>query len=256
LSIFGYEPHPKSGALRRKQKFITFRGTKRQAESKLAEIIRNLNHGEFVEPSKLTLRGWLKRWIETLAASPTPRKSTLARYRSIIACVNESTLANAPVQKLLPSSFAGYYNELAKDGLVPGTIRLHHAVLHRALQSALNDNLIFRNPTERVENRPTTPKDRSEHARVHCWTAEEARKFLAAADAAGLQPSAFYAIALDSGARLRELAGLCWTDIDLESGIVTIRRQLLPTTNEKPEWDQRRPAYSARLSSRPKPSRG
>ena len=56
---------------------------------------------------------------------------------------------------------------------------------------------------------------------------EEARRLLAAAKEAGPRVAAFYALALDSGARLGELCGLKWTDIDLEAGRLTIARQLI-----------------------------
>jgi len=57
--------------------------------------------------------------------------------------------------------------------------------------------------------------------------ATEARTFLAAAKAAGPRQAAFYALALDSGARKGELCGLRWTDLDLDAGKLTISGQLL-----------------------------
>jgi integrase len=56
---------------------------------------------------------------------------------------------------------------------------------------------------------------------------DEARKLLAAAAAADPRRAAFYALALDSGARLAELCGLQWSDLDLTARRMTIRRQLL-----------------------------
>jgi integrase len=50
---------------------------------------------------------------------------------------------------------------------------------------------------------------------------------LAAAEAAGPQSSAFFALALDTGARKGELCGLRWADVDLTHATVTITRQLL-----------------------------
>jgi hypothetical protein len=53
---------------------------------------------------------------------------------------------------------------------------------------------------------------------LHCWEASEAEAFLTTAKAAGPQPVAFYALALDSGARKGELCGLKWTEVDLAAG--------------------------------------
>src|SRR5262249_11241149 len=41
------------------------------------------------------------------------------------------------------------------------------------------------------------------------------------------QMSTFYTLALDSGARKAELCGLLWHDVDLDTGKITIARQLL-----------------------------
>lgn len=231
----GCESDPDTGTLRRKQKRLTFRGTRKQAEDQLAEAIRNINRGEFVEPSRLTLGDWLKSWITGLENSPATRPATLARYRAVVARVKGSTLEGAMLQKLRPSAVEAYYNDLSKT-LKPGTVRLHHFVLHRALRAAVKDRLLVRNVCDDIDNRPKTPNDRGINARVHCWTVDEARRFLAAADEAGPQASAFYALALDSGARLRELAGLTWDHVDLETGVVTIARQLRPGATDEPEF--------------------
>jgi integrase len=61
----------------------------------------------------------------------------------------------------------------------------------------------------------------------HAWTATEARAFLQAAREAGPQPAAFYALALDSGARKGELCGLSWGNLDLDAATMRIVQQLL-----------------------------
>ena len=114
----------------------------------------------------------------------------------------------------------------------PRTVTVHHAIIHRALKKATKERLLVRNPAADVEHRARpTHTDRREQARQHCWSASEARAFLEAAKAttpqlSAPQLSAFYTLALDSGARKSELHGLTWDAIDLEAGAVTIRRQL------------------------------
>jgi integrase len=66
-----------------------------------------------------------------------------------------------------------------------------------------------------------------ENVLQHCWEAEEARRFIAAAKALGPQPAAFYTLALDSGAHKGELCGLKWSEVDCDAGTVTIVRQLI-----------------------------
>src|SRR4029079_19219012 len=85
-----------------------------------------------------------------------------------------------------------------------------------------------------VANKPKAPEGHSE-AVSNCWTAEDAAKFLRVAKAAGPQPAAFFALALDSGMRKSEIAGLQWTDVDLVQGRVLVQRQLLKG-GEKPTF--------------------
>jgi integrase len=79
---------------------------------------------------------------------------------------------------------------------------------------------------KRVNNKPRAP-EANVALLSHCWTAEEAATFLMAAKAAGPQPAAFFALALDSGARKAELCGLRWSDLEMAQGRLTIQRQLL-----------------------------
>ena len=49
-------------------------GNKRDAERRQAEVIRDLNAGAFVEPSRFTLSEYLKRWLQDyVALSVRPR---------------------------------------------------------------------------------------------------------------------------------------------------------------------------------------
>jgi integrase len=88
------------------------------------------------------------------------------------------------------------------------------------------DNVIFFPGVSLVANKPRKPEGHSE-AVSNCWSAEDAAAFLAVARAAGPQPAAFFALALDSGMRKSELAGLRWSDVDLVQGRVLVARQLL-----------------------------
>ena len=60
----GADVDPSTGLRKRKQKWITFRGTRKQAETKLSELLNSANNGTFVEPSKITLGEWLREWLE------------------------------------------------------------------------------------------------------------------------------------------------------------------------------------------------
>jgi integrase len=220
---FGYIRHPETGIIARERKFITFHGTKREAQDKLSDLISDTKRGAFVEPSKVTLGEWLKDWL-AVSVKPRCRPATYTRYKGIIEqSLLKADIARMPLQQLRPSHLEAYY---AGAGVSASTLTLHHAILHRALRKAVRDRLVLVNVAADVEGKPRRNHNR-EAAREHAWTADEARAFLAAARAAGSQPAAFYALALDSGARKGEICGLRWSDLDLTAAKMRIVRQLL-----------------------------
>src|SRR4051812_49357958 len=71
------------GTRKRNQKWISFRGTKREADQKLAELVRAHNRGEFVEPSKITVATWLTEWHRKVV-EPTTKRRTAMMYDRMI----------------------------------------------------------------------------------------------------------------------------------------------------------------------------
>ena len=51
----GRKVDPKTGKSRPDQKWFTVKGTKKEAEAKLAELIHQYNRGELVEPTMMTV---------------------------------------------------------------------------------------------------------------------------------------------------------------------------------------------------------
>jgi len=224
----GYQVDPATGKTKRKQKWITFRGTRKQAEAALTEHVRAANRGEFVEPSKATLGEWLTEWLKKAITPPLKSPATFDSYKRIIEVQIGPKLGGIRLQALKPIDIEAYYGDLSE--LSPSTVQIHHAVLHSALKAAVRNGLVTRNVAALVSNKPR--KGSGQDVLDHVWTADEAATFLKAAKAAGPQPAAFYTLALDSGARRGELAALRWSDVDLQSGKLTIRRTLLKAGRE------------------------
>jgi integrase len=75
---------PVTGGFKRRQKWVTFRGTKRAAESKLTELLRAAETGEFVERSRVTVGEWLTEWLEKAIKPPARRQTSYECYRRVI----------------------------------------------------------------------------------------------------------------------------------------------------------------------------
>jgi integrase len=211
----GYQPDPITGKPKRKQKWHTFRGTRKDAEKRLTDLLNAVDKGTYVDSSKMTLGQWLKEWLEVAIKPPRCRPSTYTRYKGIIENdLLKAPIASTPLQRIRSTHIEQYY---ADAKVSPSTLTLHHAIVHRALRKAVKDKLLAMNPAVDLDGKPRRKRDKGEDARRHCWTVAEARAFLAEAKAAGAQPAAFYTLALDSGMRKGELCGLLWEHVDLDA---------------------------------------
>jgi integrase len=219
----GHQIDPDTGRQKRVQKWFTVQGTKRDAEKKLAELLHNLHRSEYVEPSKLTVGEWLHEWLDTAIKPPNKRLRTYETYKSVIERHLKPTLGHLRLQQVKPSDLKRYYNEAL---LSPATLEQHHTLLHSALKAAQLQGLVQRNVASLVIGKPHRREGRDDVLR-HCWEAEEARLFIAAAKELGPQPAAFYTLALDTGARKGELCGLQWSEVELTTGTVAMVRQLI-----------------------------
>jgi len=241
-----YQTDTATGGRTRKRKWVTFRSTAKhaqkcsasvcsercpahaEAEAKLAELLRDVNRGEWVEPTKLTLGEWLKEWVEKTAKPPLKAAATYAVYTRIIEQHIVPKLGAGRLQALKPLDLERYYADLV---LSPASVGVHHAIIHSSLDAAVRSGLLTRNVAALVSNKPKVAPGHAD-VMAHVWDVDEARQFLDAAKAAGPQPAAFYDLALSTGMRRGELCGVKWTDLDAKAGRLTVQRQLLKSGAE------------------------
>src|SRR6266481_1233 len=67
---------------KRRQKWQTIRGTKRDAQRELNTLLHSLQTGAYVEPTKLTVGEYLRRWLDDYAKTNVAAK-TYERYDEI-----------------------------------------------------------------------------------------------------------------------------------------------------------------------------
>src|SRR5262249_15840352 len=124
-----------------------------------------------------------------------------------------------PLAKLTPQEIQACYTRKLADGYAPGTVRQYHAVLCNALNTAVRWGLLVRNPAALVDL-PKVPRREGQ-----VLDAEPARRLLEAARGDRLE--ALYVLALTTGMRQGELLGLRWDAVDLDTGMLHVRRKLL-----------------------------
>lgn len=207
----------KSPEGKRRQKWITVKGSKKQAEKKLTEILNKRDTGNYLEPDKATLTDYLDRWIiEYVMVNLSPRSAE--GYQDIVRAHFIPEIGNIPLSQLKPEHLQRYYADKLDKGLSAQTIRHHHTLLHKALQTAIEWNLIIRNVADAVK------PPRVQRKEMQTWNEVEIMQFLEAA-----KDSFYYEIfylALFTGLRRSELLALRWSDIDMILGQIHINRSL------------------------------
>lgn len=222
-----------TGKAKRRQKWVTVRGSYEDAVKKRNELRSALDTNTYVDTSELTFGEWLKKWwaVEQTRKIKPLRPSTISRYENVMELrLYPSQLAKTRLQDVTSIDIEGYFNTQKVSG---ATMTLDHAILHRSFRKAVKNKLLVTNPVADVEDRPRATK--SDAAETHAWSGEEAARFLAAAKKRGTQTHAFYALALESGMRKSELGGLRWANVDLDGGKIRVIEQLTKL-GKKPEW--------------------
>src|SRR5262249_28254496 len=135
---------PRTG--KRKRRWHSFEGTKRQAQIECARLVSELQHGGAVEPSRITVGQFLDRFERDWLATHVTARSA-ERYAYALKHVRRH-LGGRSLQKLQPADLAALYAELFRGGLARATIKFMHRVLHRALGQAKVWGVIRDNPAE------------------------------------------------------------------------------------------------------------
>lgn len=213
---------PATGKAR--QQWVSVKGTKRDAEKRLNELIHQLDTGTFMKPGKTTLKDYLEQWLKNYVW-PNLSPRTAEGYESIVRQHLIPRLGNTPLTQLKPEHLQRYYTETLSSGrcgksssLSAQTVRHHHTALHKALQTAFELGMLPRNVADAVK------APRAERHEMQIWSEGEMGRFLEAAKATPYY--ALFYLALFTGMRRSELLALRWQDVDLTLSQVHVSRTI------------------------------
>ena len=141
-------------------------------------------------------------------------------------------IGSLKLRALSKESFVQLYTFMRGQGKSAKTIKRVHIVLRMALNDAVEDEKIRRNPTDYIRlttkrRRTRSSKDPAAPAtsrRIRAMDVEQANRFLAAAKEDRL--SALWHLLLTGGLRPGEALGLSWRDVDFDAGTVCITHSL------------------------------
>jgi integrase len=208
---------PQTG--KRKRRWHSFTGNKRQAQVECARLISEMQGGGQVDPSRSTVAEFLDRFERDWVAVHVSAHSA-QRYRQALEHVRRQ-FGDAQLQKVRPADIAALYATLSRSGLAARSVAMVHRVLHRALGQAKTWGLVRDNVTDTVK--PPRAPDRE----TQMLQPDEAVELVELLRGHPLHMLA--SLALATGMRRNEMLALRWQDVDLDAGRLTIERSLEQT---------------------------
>lgn len=213
---------------KRETKYYSVKGTRRDAQAKLVELLSEAAKGTLLDRSKETLGSFLARWDRDWAANNVSLK-TAERYRQLIVNQIQPHIGVLPLQRVRDSNLAEFYAILSRSGgvdsapLAARTVGHVHRLLSRALGHAATWGLIQQNPATAVH----PPRVASKEIEIASET--EIKAVLQYLSARNRPLYTIATLALATGARRGELCALKWKDFDPDSGKLRIERSLETT---------------------------
>ena len=138
---------------------------RKEVAQKLKAVLTELDKGQYVAPCKMTVAEWLDIWSDDYLGAVKP--ATVCAYRGTIKTHLKPGLGATRLDALDTQLIQTFYNGLIRPtkerkAVSPKTVKNIHGVLHKALQQALVNGYIRRNPTEgcvlpRVEKKQIKP---------------------------------------------------------------------------------------------------
>jgi integrase len=214
---------------KRRTATTTVHGPRKEADKELRRRLTALDEGTHVDPSRMTVNEWLTAWLAAVKPEVSPK--THERYGEIVRHFLIPELGTLLLQKLNPASIQSAYAKWATEGrrdgksggLSPRTRRHFHRILFAALNRAVEQELLAKNPAAAFKKR--LPK--VERKEITTLTTDEAAALLAS-----IKHTRMYwpvLIALSTGARRGEVLALRWRNVDFDRGIVRIVESLEQT---------------------------
>jgi len=175
--------------------------------------------GTYCEPAKLTVGEWLSTWFD-LYKKNSVQRSTLDTIEVHIESHLKPALGNIKLQKLRTQEIQKMYNDKFNNGLglKHETIRHIHATLRQALDKAIEEGYITKNPAYGciIPQDLTLPEE-------NVLFEDDLKKIVEALDLTNTKDMAIF-IAISTGLRIGEIIPLLWEDIDFDRKILSVNK--------------------------------
>jgi integrase len=201
----------------KRQRKVYYGETRKAVQEQLTKALGDLQQGLPVVSDRQTVGKYLAWWLEEVVKRTT-RPCTYRSYEQLVRIHIEPAFGSVGLSKLTSQQVRTFLNAKLDSDLSSRTVQYLHAVLRKALNVAMKDQMVVRNVAALVDPPRVAGKE------VQPLTPKEARAFLKATQ--GNRLEALFTVAVSLGLRQGETLGLRWRDVDLEGGRLRVRYAL------------------------------
>lgn len=220
-------PDPLTG--KRQRKYLTIIGTKKEAEKALHKLIEELQYGEYIDRSDVTLEAWMTEWLDLYiknTISPTTYVSYVDNMNNYIfpslGKIRLQDLSTSQIQKLINSLSA--CSPRSGKPMAPKTIKNIFLNINAAMEKAEILGMIRKNPCKHVVL-PKVPRPIGT-----AYDEAEIQQLLDAAKGTDLELPLYIEVCL--GLRRGELLALQYSAVDWDNNTISIIESRVTAGNE------------------------
>lgn len=181
------------------------------------ELQKDIEDGIDSDTAQRTLNEQFELYLGTKKIKETTKIDYISKWNTHI----HDTLGYKKLCDIKKSDIQSFYKKLSDLGLRDTTIQTYARILQPTLESAVNDDIIRKNPAKNCINEYNEPSKVKE-----ALTIEQQENLL---NFVRESYNAYYpiiAFALSTACRIGEIIGLRWNDIDLKNRTISIDHQL------------------------------
>ena len=194
---------------------IFYGKTRKEVQEKLTAALNDINNNIYIEPNKMTVGQGTQKWLKDYKRNSI-KPTTYSAYECIVIKHIVPELGMYKLKSLRNDMVQHFVNNLVDRGIRTSYIVQIVAVLKSALEQAVDNGLIMKNPAKRVE----MPLRQEVKRRV--LTVEEQKKLMEVAK--GYRYGNMILLMLGTGLRIGEAMGLTWSDIDFENRTLSVTK--------------------------------